>query len=46
MPEYINDEYDIGRTFRKIEGELISSMIYNMRHNRVKERAEEINWEQ
>lgn len=40
MPEYINDEYHIGKTFRKIEEELMSTVICNMKHNRVSDRAE------
>lgn len=46
MPEYINDEYHIGKTFRKIEEELMSTVICNMKHNRVSDRVEKINWEQ
>lgn len=39
-------DYDIGEAFRRIENELISSMIRNFKHHRAEETAEGIQWSQ
>ena len=42
----INDVYDIGAAFEAVENELIASMIRNMRHHKVEEANEDMQWEQ
>ncbi|QBE98910.1 hypothetical protein PMF13cell1_04479 [Blautia producta] len=46
MPAKINSEYDIGKAFQAIEGELMASMVRNMKRHRAWEDAEGIHWEQ
>ena len=42
----INDVYDIGAAFEAIENELIAFMIRNMKHHKVEEVNEDMQWEQ
>lgn len=39
-------DYDVGKAFRRIENELISSMISNLQNHRAQETAEGIQWSQ
>ena len=43
MPK-INNEYDIGKAFEAIEGELIASMMRNMRNHKEEEIKEDKQW--
>ena len=40
------NEYDIGKAFRRIENELIKSMIANLKHHKAEEEKEGILWSQ
>ena len=42
----INDVYDIGAAFEAVENELIASMIRNMKHHKLEEVNEDMQWEQ
>lgn len=40
----LNQDYDVGKAFKRIEDELIASMIRNLRRHRVEEIKEEKQW--
>lgn len=46
MPKKINDTYDIVEAFRRVEDELIDSMMRNLDHHRAEETKEGYSWSQ